>query len=397
MFKSVGDLKNSVAGLLQGTNLNRVTNVDGAIERAARTLLQQSDVPEASGIQSIILYGGVDFYALDPLIFGGAINLILPQGQTPNWTDGNVKVQLDTFSQSKQRLANGYMVTVQYDRGQPLIGITSPSIFPQVIIDPMNATTGWVAAGTASGLTTDTTNYYQQPASLRFTVTGVGTGTLTKTETNPTDLSTYQGVGVAFLAFQIPAGTTATQLSQLSLKLGSDNVNYSLVTTTTGFLGAWTSGEWLIAAFDFAGASTAGTPNWAAIDYVQVLVGSLGTFTNFRVGGLWLSLPCPHNLYYQTAAIFQKATTGVISNVVSADSDLIILSDPAFTLLEHEAALTIAFQNGGNLAGDSVGYLKDRLYGNDGLYDKYRANNPSSELRTIESYYDMGNSYGRDW
>lgn len=407
-FRTVGELKLSVAGLLQGTNLNRVTNVDGAIERGARTLLQQADVPEASGIQNLTLYGGVDFYAINPLIFGGAINLILPQGQVPNWTDGNVKVQLDTFSQQRQRLSNGYMVTVQYNKGVPLLGIASPNIFPQAILDPMNATDGWVAGGTASGLTTDTTNYYQQPAALRFTVTGVGTGTITKTESNPSDLSTYQGVGVAFLAFQIPSGTSATDLATLSLKLGSDSGNYSLVTDSTGFLGAWTSGEWLLAAFDFSASSTAGTPDWSAIDYVQVLVGTLGTITNFRAGGLWLSLPCPHNLYYQTAAIFQNVVTGVISNVISADSDLVLLSDPAFALLEYESAITIAFQNGGSTAAGDVALLNETLHGlrarngamiQAGLYDRYIANNPSSELRTIGSYYELGDGtgYNRNW
>lgn len=396
-MKTVGELKLSAAGLLQGTNLNKVTNVDGAVERAARTLLQQADVPEASGVQPVILYGGVDFYAVDPLIFGGAINLVLPQGQAPNWLDGNIKVQLDSFVAGKQRLANGYMVTVQYDRGQPLLGITSPNIFPQVIIDSMNSTTGWAASGTASGLALDSTNYYQQPASLRFNVAGLGTGILSKTESNPSDLSMYQGVGVAFLAIQIPAGTAATALSSLALKLGSDSANYSLVTQSTGFLGSWTSGEWILVAFDFVEASDAGAPNWSAIDFVQVQVGNLSTITNFRVGGLWLSLPCPHNIYYQTAALFKNAATGVISNVISSDSDYLLLSDPAYTLMEHETALTIAFQNGGNLAGDAIGYLKDRLYGQDGLYDKYRADNPSSELRTIESYYDVGSSYRGNW
>lgn len=388
-LKTVGDLKFSVAGLLQGTNLQRVTNTDGAIERAARTLVQQADIPEASASTAITLYGGVDFYAAPSTIFGTALNLILPQGQVANWLDYNYKVQLDTFSRERYRLPNGYMVTFQYEKGQPLLGVQSPNIKPQVILDPMNATDGWAVAGTASNLAVDSTNYYYPPASLRFTVTGLGTGTLTKTLTNTSDLSIYQGVGVAFLAIQIPSGTTATDLATLSLKLGSDSSNYNLVTTSTGFLGSWISNEWLLVAFDFAGASTVGTPDWTAIDYVQVLVGTLATITNFRTGGLFMSLPCPHNIFYQTAAIFKNASTGDVSNTISADSDFIILSDPAYTLLEHESALTIAFQNGGNLAGDSLGYLKERLYSDGGLYEKYRADNPSSELRTSETYYDL--------
>ncbi len=390
MFNTVGELKTSVAGLLQGTNLNRVTNVDGAIQRAARTMLQQADVPEASGVQSLILYGGVDFYAIDPLIFGGAINLILPQGQAASWLDGNIKVQLDTFSGAKNRLGNGYMVTVQYDKGQPLLGVSSPNVLPQVILSPMNDVTYWTNSGTAGTITADYANYYQQPASLRFDVT-TGVGTLTSTIT-PTDLSSYQGVGVGFIAINTPSGA---DLSAMSMVVGSSVGNVATVTATEGFLGAWTSGEWTIVAFDFSTAVNTGTPNWAAITTLQVNMTAGATLTNIRLGGMWMSQPCPHNLYYQTAGIFKNAVTGVISNVISSDSDYIILSDPAYTLLEHESAYTIAFQNGGSSSGDEIGYLKDRLYGDDGLYNKYRADNPSSELRTIESYYDMGDGYGR--
>ncbi len=385
-LKTVGDLKNSVAGLLQGTNLNRVTNVDGAIERAARTLVQQADVPEASSSTAITLYGGVDFYSVPQVLFGTALNLILPQGQASNWLDYNYKVQLDTFSRERYRLPNGYMVTFTYDKGQPLLGVQSPNVKPQVILDPMNSTDGWTAGGSASGLAVDSTNYFYPSASLRFNLAGASTGTLSKTESNPADLTIYDGVGVAFLAIYAPS---VTNLTNIELRLGSSATNYSSVTATSSFLGAWIANEWLLVAFDQALAVDTGSPDWSAIDYVDVLVTTTGSITNFRVGGLFLSLPCPHQIFYQTAAIFKDAVTGDVSNVVSADSNYIVLSDPAYTLLEHEAALTVAFQNGGNLAGDSLGYLKDRLYGQNGLYEQYRADNPSAELRTTETYYDF--------
>lgn len=402
MFKSVGDLKYSVAGLLSGTNLNRVTNTEGAIERAARTVLQQADVPEASGIQSVILYGGVDFYAIDPLIFGGAVNLILPQGQVPDWTDGNIKVQLDNFVAGKQRLSNGYMLTVQYNKGVPLIGIASPNVLPQNILSPMNDATSWTNSGTAAAITTDYANYYQQPASLRFNVT-TGTGTLTNIITS-TDLSAYQGVGVGFVAINTPS---AANLTSMSMVLGSSVGNVATVTATQGFLGAWQAGEWTIVAFDFSQAVNTGIPVWSTITRLQVSMVAATTLTNMRLGGMWISQPCPHNIYYQTAAIFQNVVTGVISNVVNSDSDLVLLSDPAFALLEYETAITIAFQNGGSQSTGEVAILSQTLHGirarngvlvQPGLYDHYQADNPSSELRTIETYYDMGDTnYRRNW
>lgn len=388
MYRTVGELKLSVAGLLQGTNLQRVTYPNGALERATRTMLQQADVPEASATDAITLYGGVPFYEIPQTIFGGALNLILPQGAQNNWLSQNYKVQLDRFSQDQYRLPNGYMVTVQYQNGQPVLGVGTPNIFPQAILSTMNETTGWTVGGTATGLARDVSVYYKQPASLRFSV-GTGVGSISDTLPNPIDLSVEQGVGVAFLAVYVP---DIANLTSFTLRVGSDSSNYNSVTGTVQTLGAFVSGQWMLIPFDFASASTTGTPNWSAIQYVDVLTTVSGTLTNIRMGGLWISLPQPHDLFYQTAAIFKNPLTGVLSNVISDDSDFIILSDPAYTLLEHESALTIAFQNGGNLAGDSLGYLKDRLYGQNGLYERYTANNPSSQLRTVESYYDM--NYG---
>ncbi len=385
-MKTVGDLKNSVAGLLQGTNLNRVTNVDGALERAVRTTLQQADIPEASSVYPITLYGGVPFYSVPESMYGGAINLILPQGVSQTPGDYSYKVQLDAFSRGSHSLPNGYLLTVQYNKGLPRIGIASPNILPQVSIDPMNSTDGWTAGGSASGLAVDNSSYYLQPASLRFSLAGASTGTLTKTLTNAIDIVDDESVGVAFLAIYAPS---VTNLTNIELRLGSNSTNYASVTATQGFLGAWTAGEWLLVAFDYSAATNTGSPDWSAIDYVDVLITTSGSITNFQVGGLWISLPCPSNIYYQTAAVFKDAVTGALSQTITADSNYITLSDPAYLLLEHEAALTVGFQNGGNLSTPVLQYFKDRLYGQDGLYEKYRANNPSSQLRTVESYYDF--------
>ena len=77
---TVNNLRDSVAGLLSGIDINNVENLNGALERASRTLIQNADIPEASGIQNITLYSGVYDYLCDSRIFGTAINDIRPQG-----------------------------------------------------------------------------------------------------------------------------------------------------------------------------------------------------------------------------------------------------------------------------------------------------------------------------
>jgi hypothetical protein len=400
-LKTVENLRDSVAGLLSGVDLNNVDDVNGCFERAASTLAQKADVPEMSGIQNITLYSGVFDYACDERIFGTAINDIRPQGISRNPGDFVSKIDQEDFDRTKNYYyPSGTRSTFQYENGQPIIRIVAPFPKQQVILDPMNATTGWTASGSASALTADYTAFYQSPASLRFTLTGSSTGILTKTLTNPLNLSSYEDVGVAFLAIDIPEGSTATNLTNIALRLGSDSTNYDSVTETEGFLGAWVSGNWLLVAFDFSSATSTGTPNWAALDYIQVRLAHTGTFTNFRLGGLWLSLPSPAQILYQSAAIFLAVGSTSPTVAITANTDTIILTDPAYNIYLQECALSV-LQNTGASASDATSIkINQILDGNGntdiGLYARYRGDNPSQEIRQTGAWYDTSMPYSNN-
>lgn len=524
-LKTVAQLKDSVAGILSGLDLSNVDNLDGALERGARVLVQKADIPEASGIQNIVLYSGVFNYACDPRIFGTAITDIRPQGISRPPSDYVYKRPGDQFDRTKGYLSNGTMTTFEYFNGQPIIRIVSKIPQQQVIIDQMNSITGWTAGGSASGLTQDNAVYYQAPASLRFNLINAGpelvtnggfvgsttgwtinniasivgwqygsnsaehvpngadnstifqtltttpgrnykilvsqtgttgtvfvslggggaiygadteeisfiqpatsssdlisfeanptltgydgsitnvsvkeitdTGTLTKTLTNSLNLSSYQGMGVAFLAIRIPDGADPTILESINLRLGSDSGNYSEVETETGFIGNWVAGEWLLVAFDFAQTTDIGTPNWSAINYVQTRFTIDGDLINFRVGGLWISQPSPAQILFQSAAIF-KATGAPASTDIISNTDQILLNNPAYTLYEYESAIAILEQVGGAANDSTMASINKKLNGvlntdDHGLYGFFRGDNPSQELRMVGNYYDDGPGYG---
>lgn len=396
-LKTVSQLKDRVAAILSGIDLNNVDDLNGALESAARTLVQKADVPEASGTQNIVLYSGVFDYACDTRIFGTAINDIRPQGISRPITDYAYKTFGEQFDRTKGFLPNGTMATFEYFNGQPIIRIVSKIPQQQIIIDQMNSTTGWVTAGSASGLTQDSAVYYQAPASLRFTLTGSSTGTLTKTLSNSTNLASYENVSVAFLAIRIPDGTDPTTLTSVALRLGSDSTNYDLVTESEGFLGAWVAGEWLLVAFDFAGSVSTGTPNWSSIQYVQVRLAHTTTMVNFRVGGLWICQPSPAQILYQSAAIFIPEDSNITSTVITSNTDSIVLNDPAYNLYQYECAIAILEQTGGGSGDATLNNINFKLNGNGvndfGLYGKFRGDNPSQELRMIGNYYEDNIGY----
>lgn len=393
-MKTVDYLKQRISSHLQGIKLASVDDADGTIETAARVVAQTVDAPEASGNEAITLYDGVFDYLAPETIFGGALVDLRPQGVSRSPQDYVYKVPVEQFDRTKCLLPNGTMVTFEYLKGVGKMRVADTSVTPRIIIDPMNATTGWTAAGSASGLAQDTTVFYQTPASLRFLLTGSSTGTLTKTLTSSLSMSTYEDVAVGFIAIRIPDGATASSLTSVSLKLGSSALAYDTVSSTEGFLGAWISGEWLLVALDFSTAVSTLTPNWSAIRYVQVSLAHTGTLTNFRVGGLWLSLPSPHEVLFQSAAIFLSGTT--LSNTITGDSDQIILNDAAFTLLEYESSRLIALDEGSSFAKGAAANITGLLdgVGNKlGLYAKYAADNPSEEIRMTSSWYDNGYGY----
>ncbi len=393
-LKTISQLKDSVAAILSGLDLSNVDNLNGCLERAARTLVQKADVPEASGIQNITLYSGVTDYACNENIFGTAINDIRPQGISRNPSDYVLKVDQQDFDRTKNYYyPSGTMSTFQYQNGQPIIRIVAPFPPQAIRLDPMNSIgtspNEWVAAGTASGLIKDSTDFYQSPASLRFQL-GTGVGTLTKTLQNSNSMADYENVGVAFLAIEVPAGSDATDLTNISLKLGSDSGNYDSVTETEGFLGAWIAGQWLLVAFNFDGASSTGTPNWSSIQYVQVSLTAAASLSNFRVGGLFMSLPSPAQILYQSAAIYLPSGSSIALTTITDNTDSIILNNPAYTIYEYESALAVLQQTGGGAADSTVMRIDGILNGkgNDiGLYPMFRGDNPSQELRMVGEYY----------
>ena len=395
-FHNVAQLKDSVAGLLAGLDMANVPDLNGTLERAAANMITRCYVPEASGIENISLYGGVTDYPANTNIYEADLVDIRPQGVSrPIW-DFTVKTNQANFDRTKGYFASGTRAAFQYNNGVPIVRIVAQQVTPQVLLDPMNATTGWTAAGTASSLAQDTSSYWKAPASLRFNVT-VGTGTLTKS-ISQADISSYQGVGVAFLAVYIP---DTSLLTSISLKLGSSASDYYSVTATSGFTGAWTSDNWLLVPFDFASASTTGSPDWTTVDYAEISIATTGTQTNFRAGQLFISMPTPYQILYQSPAVFLATGATSRTPTITANTDNIIFNTAPYNIYLYESAYAVLENMSGDLANKMFDRISQRL-GIDpvsgkvigGLYEPYMADNPSENIRQANSYYPVRNNWG---
>lgn len=383
-FKTVADLKASVGAMLTGKNLNNVPDLEGALQRAKNIVAIKADLPEVIAYESITLYDGVYEYASPANIFGTKIVDLAPQGVRRTDLDHVRKVDIGDFDRSKGMGGTEYRVSFVHRQGTPIFKVSQSKALGRVILDNMDSDNDWTAAGSASALTEDTTVIYDAPTSLRFSLAGASTGTLTKT-INPLSIASYENVAVGFLAIRASA---VTNLTSISVRVGSSDTAYDEVSNTEGFVGAWIAGEWLLVAFDFATATSTGTPDWSAIDYIQVRAAHSGAITNFWVGGFWLSLPSPHTVFYQTSAVYRASGQSPSANITD-DNDEILMSEETYTMYEYEAARTVALITSRGKATELTKQFDHILENPDfGLYPKYRADNPSQELRTMGSYYD---------
>lgn len=391
-YKFVSNVKDSISGLLSGLNLNNVINVNGALERTAREIVQLIAIPETQGKIAVTLYDGVIDYVAPTDVYGSQFIDFRPQGMTRQITDYAQNKYKADFDRKKGWVSTGTMLAWEYVNGVGRLRVSSNQPVPKIEIDPMTAITGWVNTGSASAFILDETVIWQEPASLRTTLTGASTGIFTKT-TPSADFTSYVGVGVGFLAMRTPS---IINLTSIELRFGSDASNYYSVSTTTGFLGAWIINDWLITAFDFSGSTTTGTPTVTQMDYTQLRVAHSATITNFYVGGLWVSLPSPHELIYGTDSLFQASGANP-SQTITNNGDSVILKDDALVIYEYLTAINIAQQQGGGLSSGTVSELSSKLNGararngrvvNVGLLDLYRARNPIQDVPMVTNYYE---------
>lgn len=390
--RTVKDLKDGVAGLLTRVNLDSVTNLYAALERAFRTFSQRASIPEAMTSQIVTLYDGVlNYIAVSPL-FGSTVKDIRPVGQNRFIDDVVYRKGGEDFDRGKNYCTSGYDLTFETENGTNLMRLKSRFATLRIVIDPMAETDDWVVGGIASLLTQDVSFYYTSPASLRLKLTGAGVGYIEKTLDQNIDLTSYLNVGVGFLSLELPT----LNLSSVKIRLGSDNSNYYEITAIQGQLGAWTAGEFLDTPFDLSTATTVGTPDITKIDYVRLTFTTTGTIINLRCGYLWISLPSQHKVLFTTSGIF-SANGGIISNYISSDDDIILLNDAAYNIYEHESAVSVGLQEGGTVANGTLSTINALLNGARarngqviqlGLYDKFRADNPSEDIRLVGNWYE---------
>lgn len=381
-------LKNDLQGVIHGTTLNQITNLNGVINRAARQLLIDVDPQETKRTLEFVnpVFNTVSDYPIAADVKGNAIIDIRPQvRRMPRdiWTQAYNQA-FDIAKQGTWNLQD--MFTMSFNTGIKTIRINAPFLNPPVVINEIEAiaTNGmWATGGTASGLAVNNANYVLGSGSLQFSVTP-GAAWLQNSTMSAVDLSAVVNQSSLFAWVYVPTGAS---LTSVNLLWGSSPSNYYSQTVTQNQDGVAFVNGWNLCQFIWSTASVTGTPNAASIGYARITLNVTGTMTGCLLNGLESILGTILEYEYYSKYLFRDASTGAFQETVTDDSNNINLDTESYNLLFDLVAYLAVQQQ----QGLDAEFYDGTFFGNayqDALA-KYRARYKSELQKPQSTYYAM--------
>lgn len=396
MSYSIQTLKNDLTGVMHGTTLNQVYNINGVINRAARQLLLDVDPQETKRILEFVspVFNTVFDYAIAPDVKGNKIVDIRPQVQRlPR--DIWLQSYNQAFDIAKENIyASADMFTINFNTGIKTIRINAPYLNPPVFIDYIDSISNngtWATGGTASNLSVNNSNYVGGSGSLQFDITS-GAGWIENSTLQAVNLSEVLNQSYLFTNTYVP---NASDLTSVELRWGSSSANYYHATVTQTQAATAFQNGWNLEQFIWANASVVGTPNPASITYARITLNVTASMAGCLINVLDSILGSILQYEYYSKYLFRDAITGAFQETVTDDSNLINLDTESYNLLFNQVALLIAQQ----LQGVDALFYDATFFGNayaQGL-QRYMAMYKSEVQKPQSSYYAMPNTRYNRW
>jgi len=398
MAYDIAVLKQDLAGIMHGTTLNEITNLDGLINRAARQVLLDVDPQETKKILpfSSPIYDQVYDYACPVDLKGNRVIDIRPQ----------VDRQLDDiYPQTYNRafdVTKGFTLgpefTIQFNNAIKTIRMASPQLQSGIVINDANTLTGngtWNTFGTASNLTVDNVNFVAGNSSLSFNLDAgpdPSTGGVENSTMASVDLSQQLNQGDEFWYISLP---TASAFTSVGLRWGSSPTDYYEKTTTITQQNTVFQNGWNLIGVSWLGATVVGTPDPSDITYVQASYTYDGTLqTAVRLDNIVSRLGVILQIEYYSKFLFRDLATGAFQESITADDNLINLDVESYNLLLYQVAYLASQQQSGSESKFDTDYFRD-LYKSD--LARYKGLYKSEITKPQESYYNVRSNNYRRW
>jgi len=200
-------------------------------------------------------------------------------------------------------------------------------------LDTITSSGTWTLYGDGTNLTTDNDNYVKGNGSINWDISAAGgtTAGIYASDLDTFDLTDYIASGSVFVWTYV---TSATNLTNYIIRIGSSSSNYFTQTiTTTNESAAFVAG-WNLLRFDFASTSETGTVDLDACDYCAIFMtkdAAKTSETDYRFDHIILKRGEYHNVQYYSKYGWQNSGGTWIENstattdYINAESDEIKL------------------------------------------------------------------------
>lgn len=347
----VANAANELTGILHGTSLNQIFDLTDVWNRAARRVLQDVDPMETKqDIQFGQVWDGVFDYALPVDVKGDKIIDLYPQANR-QLSDDYGQVYNKDFDKWKNF---SYVpdFTPRYSGGNRTVRINARLNTGIQINAADGITTNgtWAVGGNASNIQNNNQFYTNGAAgSVTFTLnqTGVSsTATISNSTMGAVNLTNHYNNAYEFFYMYFP---NAAGITSVELRFGSSAGNYySIAGLTTNYTGSpWVNG-WNLLGASWTTATAVGTPNIAAINYIDVVVTYNGTLqTMVGINQFWSRLGNIFNINYYSKYLFMDSVTFAFKEFTTSNQDYINLDTDARDMFLFAAALEAVQQQQG--------------------------------------------------
>ncbi len=384
-------LKQDLTGVIHGTTLNKVVNLNGIINRAARQVLQDIDPQETKRILPFAtpIFESVYSYFLAPDVKGNAIIDIRPQvnrlaSQVFN-QDYNQQFSLSTISS----LANQF--TIQWNEGVRTILVNAPLLNTGVVVNyasSLNQNGTWSVGGNATNLTVNPVNFLAGGGALMFDLSADVPGSIGYLETSDmqaVNLSDFVNFATWFLYTFLPS---ASVFSSIELRFGSSPTDYYVVSTTQTQANTIFETGWNLLSYLWSNAVQTGSVNASSITYLRVTWTYNGTpQTGVMVNDIASRLGQIMEYEYYSKYMFRDAITGAFQETVTDDSNGINLDTDSYNILFNQVSYLTAQQLQGLDAGffDANFFLQNYTQ----EVERYKGLYKSEKQKPRQPYYGL--------
>lgn len=377
----VADIENDLTGILHGTNLDKINNPYGIIERAARVMLSDVDLDETRRKTELpFVYTNDNQFVVPPDLKGNRIiNL--------NTGDNDIFVQQKTHARNFERDT----FSVQHVNGVKTLIVQDFETPEGLVLIAFDSETNKSGVN-IENIANDSLDYIQGNSSLRFDQTEQGVFTLTVSNLD-VDLMGHVGESNFYCFVKVPPGAS---LQNITLKAySSDDDYYTISTNTTAFETSFEEG-WNLVKFDWKIAAETGTPNPSAINKVDFGFGETSgiALKNWKVDAI-VSNPERNSFveYYSKYLFINR--DGNLSSRISSNSDLVTIDSDSYPMFIAKVA-QFAFQQQHDFA-TNPGRSEVQLWEKEYIIAKrkYNSKNPNQALKPQVRYYKPHKTYNR--